>query len=193
MYSSKVSLPLMPAKTSGPSDLNRARRGSIAQWCLAVISTVTLMAAAGPVLSADVAELSTEVLEDGSVVQYQSSFCEVSVSDMVSVTLTDVTDPMAPGSLAATVQISAVEYKNMSKENKNAVTPNGEDPGKTAGFMPMTVDPPTRSVDITLASASAGWHTVHLRLVLITETGEAAGRLGVNLNSTPCDDTDGAT
>ena len=51
-------------------------------------SLVLAAALALPALAFEVADISLKELEDGSIVEFESSFCEVVVGDTVSVTLT---------------------------------------------------------------------------------------------------------
>ena len=127
-----------------------------------------------PALAFEVAEISLKELEDGSIVEYESSFCEVAVGDTVSVMLMGV-----EGDAETVVVVAA--YLKMH----NAATPNrGKKKGgaRTASIMPV-IGVDGRSVDITLGGADEGWHTVHARLEL-----SSGDKLGVNLHSTPCDE-----
>jgi plastocyanin len=127
-----------------------------------------------PALAFEVAEISLKELEDGSIVEFESSFCEVAVGDTVSVMLTgDEGD-------AATVEVVAAYLKS-----HNAATPNrGKKKGgsRTASITPV-IAVEGRSVSITLDAADEGWHTVHARLEL-----SSGDKLGVNLHSTPCEE-----
>jgi hypothetical protein len=127
-----------------------------------------------PALAFEVAEISLKELEDGSIVEFESSFCEVAVGDTVSVMLTgDEGD-------AATVEVVAAYLKS-----HNAATPNrGKKKGgpRTASITPV-IGVEGRSVNITLDAADESWHTVHARLEL-----SSGDKLGVNLHSTPCEE-----
>jgi hypothetical protein len=148
------------------------------------LSKLTVLAAVGllalPALAFDVAEISLKEFDDGSIAEYESSFCEVMVGDRVVVTL--VGD--GGGGDADIAMIEAVELK---KGNNQATPSRGQGPEgakggpRTAEITPM-ISADARSVEITLNAATDGWRTVHVRLELDT-----GGRLGVNLHSTPCE------
>lgn len=148
------------------------------------LSKLTVLAAAGllalPAQAFDVAEISLKEFDDGSIVEYESSFCEVTVGDTVVVTL--VGD--GGGGDADVAMIEAVELK---KGNNKATPSRGAGPDgakggeRTADITPM-ISADGRSAEISLVDATDGWHTVHVRLELDT-----GGRLGVNLHSTPCE------
>jgi hypothetical protein len=139
-----------------------------------ILGCLVLAAAfALPALAFEVAEISLKELSDGSIVEFESSFCEVVVGDTVSVMLTGVEGD------AATAEVVAAYLKA-----RNAATPNrGKKKGgaRTASITPI-IGADGRSVDITLDDADEGWHTVHARLELSN-----GDKLGVNLHSTPCE------
>ena len=137
---------------------------------------VLATALALPALAFEVAEISMKQLSDGSIVEFESSFCEVMVGDTVSVMLTG-----AEGD-AATVEVVAAYVKA-----HNGATPNrGKKRGgaRTASITPV-IGVDGRSVDITLDAADEGWRTVHARLEL-----SSGDKLGVNLHSTSCEEED---
>jgi hypothetical protein len=131
------------------------------------------LALALPASAFEVSDVSTEELSDGSIIEYESSFCEVAVGDTVSVTLVG-----AEGD-AATAEIVAASLKA-----HNAVTPNQgrKKGGARTGFLTVTIGPDGRSADLTLEAVDDGWHTVHVRIGLST-----GDELGVNLHSTSCE------
>jgi hypothetical protein len=137
---------------------------------------VLAAALALPALAFEVAELSMKELEDGSIIEYESSFCEVVVGDTVSVMLTGIEGD------AASVEVVAAYVKA-----RNGATPNRgkKKGGPRTGSITPVIGVDGRSVDITLDAADEGWHTVHARLEL-----SSGDKLGVNLHSTPCDDDD---
>jgi hypothetical protein len=138
-------------------------------FCSVTTLVFAIALVASPVYGFEVASLSMEELSDGSIVEYESSFCEVLVGDTVTVTLME-TD--------ATVVSAEVK-------TRNGATPNrGKNRGgpRTATVVAVLMDSGT-SVDLTLDSADDGWHTVHVKLELST-----GDKLGVNLHSTMCDE-----
>lgn len=130
-----------------------------------------------PAASFQVAELSMKELSDLSVVEFESSFCEVVVGDTVSVMLSGAVGD------AATAEIVAASIKS-----RNGATPNRgkQKGGDRTGEIMSVIGADGRSIDITLDAADEGWHTVHVRLELSN-----GDRLGVNLHSTPCEPDDG--
>ena len=139
--------------------------------CLVVAAALALPAGAF-----EVAEISLKELGDGSIVEFESSFCEVVVGDTISVMLGgDEGD-------AAIVEVVAAYVKA-----HNGATPNrGKKKGgpRTASITPI-IGADGRSVDITLDAADEGWRTVHTRLEL-----SSGDKLGVNLHSNPCEDAE---
>jgi hypothetical protein len=134
------------------------------------------IALALPAAAFDVAEVSMKELSDGSIIEFESSFCGVMVGDTVSVMLTGVEGD------AATAEIVAV-----SDKARNGATPNrGKKKGgdRTASVTGV-IGPDGRTIDITLDAADEGWRTVHTRIELST-----GDRLGVNLHSMPCEEED---
>ena len=130
-----------------------------------------------PAAAFDVAEVSMKELSDGSIIEFESSFCGVVVGDTVPVMLTG-----ADGD-AATAEIVAVSVKT-----HNGATPNrGKKKGsaRTASVSGV-IGPDGWTIDITLDAADEGWHTTHARIELST-----GDKLGVNLHSMPCGEDDG--
>jgi len=128
---------------------------------------------AAPAQAFDVAEITTRELSDGSLLQYESSFCEVAVGDTVLVVL-DGED----GDAAAAELVAA------SLKPQNGVTPKR---GATQGGGPTAsvssvIGPDSETAELTVAAADAGWRTLHVRLEL-----SSGDKLGVNLHATPCD------
>lgn len=129
-----------------------------------------------PAAAFDVAEVSMKELTDGSVIEFESSFCGVVVGDTVPIMLTGEDGD------AATVEIVAVSVKT-----RNGATPNrGKKKGgdRTASVFGV-IGSDGRTIDLTLDTADEGWHTVHARIELST-----GDKLGVNLHSMPCEEDD---
>ena len=132
------------------------------------------LALAYPAAAFDVAELSLKELSDGSVIEFESSFCGVVVGDTVPVILTGEEGD------AATAEVVAVSVKR-----HNGATPNrGKNRGgdRTASVSGV-IGTDGRTVDLTLDAADPGWHTVHARIELST-----GDKLGVNLHSMSCEE-----
>jgi len=129
-----------------------------------------------PAAAFDVAEVSMKELSDGSVIEFESSFCEVVVGDTVPIMLTG-----ADGD-AATAEIVAVSVKTHNGATPNRGKKKGGD--RTASVFGV-IGPDGRTIDLTLDAADEGWHTVHARIELST-----GDKLGVNLHSMPCEEGD---
>ena len=135
-------------------------------------------ALAFPAAAFEVTELSMKELSDGSIIEFESSFCGVTVGDTIPVMLTGEEGD------AATAEVVAASVKT-----RNGATPNR---GKMKGGDRMAsvsdvIGSDGRSVDLTLDTADEGWRTVHARVEL--STGDT---LGVNLHSRPCNGGGGA-
>ncbi len=139
-----------------------------------ILGYLTVAAAfAIPAAAFEVAEISMQELSDGSIIEFESSFCEVVVGDTVSVMLTgDGGD-----SDIATVVAASVKTHNGATPNRGK-----KKGGDRTGSITPVIGVDGRSVDLTLDAADDGWHTVHARLELSN-----GDKLGVNLHSTPCD------
>jgi hypothetical protein len=125
-----------------------------------------------PAAAFEVTDVSMKELSDGSIIEFESSFCGVSVGDTVQVMLTGEEGD------ATTAEFVAVSVKT-----HNGATPNrGKKKGsaRTASVFGV-IGPDGRTIDITLEAADDGWHTAHTRTEL--STGDT---LGVNLHSKPC-------
>jgi hypothetical protein len=204
MSTLKNKLPVALARVIETKNITRPNRRGFSSTVIAAVSAVTLIVGAESVLAAQVAEYSQAVTEDGSLIVYESSWCEVQVGMPVTVTLRDVLDPPADSPEgnpeSVTAKVMAVYLKNYDKQGdkkfKNAVTSNGKVKNKQATVTPMSeVVPPAPIVMITLQTVTDAdgavvddWYTVHLRLVL-----SDGSRLGVNLHSMPCEVTPDAT
>ena len=142
-----------------------------------IAALAAAFALALPAAASDVAEVSMKELSDGSIIEFESSFCGVSVGDTLPVMLTGEDGD------ATTAEIVAVSVKT-----QNGATPNrGKKKGsaRTASVSGV-IGPDGRTVDITLDAADEGWHTAHARIELST-----GDKLGVNLHSMPCGDDGG--
>ena len=126
-----------------------------------------------PAAAFDVADLSMKELSDGSIIEFESSFCGVVVGDTVPVMLTGEDGD------AATVEIVAVASKARNFATPNRGKRNG---GDRSAAVSELIGPDGRTVDVTLDSADDGWRTVHTRIELST-----GDKLGVNLHSMPCE------
>ena len=141
-----------------------------------IVVLATGFALALPAVAFDVAEVSMKELSDGSIIEFESSFCEVVVGDTVPVMLTgDDGD-------AATAEIVAVSVKT-----HNGATPNRgrKKGGERTADVSGVIGPDGRTIDVTLDAADEDWHTVHARIELST-----GDKLGVNLHSMPCEEDD---
>jgi hypothetical protein len=149
----------------------------ISSW----LSTALAIVALGPLSAGafEVAEISMKELSDLSIVDFESSFCEVVVGDTVTVAL------MGTEGDAATATIVAASLKPQNGATPNRGKGNGRGGART-GEIESVILADGRSIDVMLTAADDGWHTVHVRLEL--DTGD---KLGVNLHSTPCEEEEG--
>jgi hypothetical protein len=146
---------------------------------LATVAAVFALAA--PSAGAfEVSEISMKELSDLSIIDFESSFCEVVVGDTVSVSLMGTEGEAA----IATIVAASVKSRNGATPNRGKGKDNVKGGART-GAISSVISADGRAVDVTLTAADDGWHTVHVRLEL--DTGD---KLGVNLHSTPCEEED---
>ncbi len=150
---------------------------------LQVLVSVLALAAA-PATAFQMVETSMQELSDLSVIEFESSFCEVRVGDTVTVNLSVALGDELSDAATATIVAASVKSRNGATPNRGK---------KKGGDRTATIDPlilaGSRAIDVTLTDADdsgKGWHTVHVRLELST-----GDKLGVNLHSTPCEPEDG--
>ena len=144
------------------------------------IHTLAVLVAAAalalPAAAFEEAGISLKELSDGSIIEFESSFCDVAVGDTVTVML------MGTAGDAASAEIVAVSVKT-----NNSATPNkgNKKGGDRIAYVVPVIGMDGRVVDITLDVAEDGWRTVHLHVELSN-----GDRLGVNLHATPCESND---
>jgi hypothetical protein len=129
-------------------------------------------ALAAPAHAFDVAEVTTKELSDGSLIEYESSFCEVAVGDTVSVML------VGEGGDAANAELVAASLKP-----HNGATPmrSKSHGGARGAAISPVISADGEVAEIKLDAADEGWRTVHVRLEL--SNGDS---LGVNLHASAC-------
>ena len=131
-----------------------------------------------PALAFEEAAVSFRELSDGSIIEFESSFCEVAVGDTVSVML------MGNGGDAAAAEVVAASVKA-----HNGATLN-KDKGKgsaRSAYVKAVIGMDGQVVEIALDEADAGWKTVHVQVEIST-----GDELGVNLHSTACESSEAA-
>lgn len=126
-----------------------------------------------PATAFEEAAVSFRELSDGSIIEFESSFCEVAVGDTVSVML------MGNGGDAAAAEVVAASVKAHSGATLNQ--DKGKGSARTA-YVKAVIGMDGRVVEIALDEANAGWKTVHVQVEIST-----GDELGVNLHSTPCE------
>ncbi len=116
--------------------------------------------------------ISLKELSDGSIIEFESSFCEIAIGDTVSIML------MGNDGDAAEAEVVAASVKA-----RNSATANKDKTKKStrAAYVKAIIGMDGRVVEIALDEADAGWKTVHVRVEIST-----GDELGVNLHSTPC-------
>jgi hypothetical protein len=132
-----------------------------------------LLGVALPAAAFEEAAISLQELSDGSIIEFESSFCEIAIGDSVSVML------MGDGGDAAEATVVATTVKP-----HNGATPNK---GKTRGgtrtaYVTAVIGMDGRVVEIALDEAAEGWKAVHVQIEIST-----SDKLGVNLHSTACE------
>jgi len=132
-----------------------------------------------PATAFEEAALSLQELSDGSIIEFESSFCEVAIGDTVSVML------LGDGGDAAEATVVAATVKA-----RNGATPNQ---GKAKGgartaYVTALIGMDGRVVEIALDEAAEGWKSVHVAVEIST-----GDKLGVNLHSTPCESNEPAS
>jgi len=132
-----------------------------------------LLGVALPATAFEEAAISLQELSDGSIIEFESSFCEVAIGNSVSVML------MGDGGDAAEATIVAATVKA-----RNGATPNK---GKASGgartaYATAVIGMDGRVVEIALDEAAEGWKAVHVQVEIST-----GDKLGVNLHSTACE------
>ena len=140
---------------------------------LSVAMLPLLMGLALPAAAFEEAAISLKQLSDGSIIEFESSFCEVAVGDVMSVML------MGDGGDAAEARVVAATAKTHNGSTPNRVKTKGS--ARTA-YIAAVIGMDGRIVEIALDEADPGWKTVHVQVEI--STGE---KLGVNLHSTPCE------
>ena len=131
-----------------------------------------------PASAFEEAAISLQELSDGSIIEFESSFCEVANGDTVSVML------LGDGGDAAEATVVAATAKA-----RNAATPNkGKGKGGTrSAYVTALIGMDGRVVEITLDEIAEGWKAVHVQVEIST-----GDKLGVNLHSTACESADSA-
>jgi hypothetical protein len=139
--------------------------------CLAVLTL--LFGVAHPAAAFEEAAISLQELSDGSIIEFESSFCEVAIGDTVSVML------MGDGGDAAEATVVAATAKT-----RNGATPNrGKVRGAArAAYVTAVIGMDGRVVEIALDEATEAWKAVHVQVEIST-----GDKLGVNLHSTACE------
>jgi hypothetical protein len=138
-------------------------------WLAALLICVGI---APPAFAFEEAAISLKELSDGSIVEYESSFCEVSVGETVSVLLMGDRGDAAEATIVATT----VQSRNSAKPNagKSKV-------GARNAYVAAVIGMGGKFAEITLDEAEAGWKNVHLQIEIST-----GDKLGLNLRSTTC-------
>ena len=126
-----------------------------------------------PATAFEEAAISLQELSDGSIIEFESSFCAVAIGDTVSVML------LGDGGDAAEATVVAATVKA-----PNGATPNQ---GKAKGgartaYVTALIGMDGRVVEIALDEAADGWKSVHVAVEIST-----GDKLGVNLHSTACE------
>ncbi len=130
-------------------------------------------ALAFPAAAFEESAISLKKLPDGSIIEYESSFCEVAIGESVSVLLIGNSGDAAEAKIVAAYvkpHAGATPRKGKAKDS-----PHG-------AYVTAVIGMEGRVVDIALDEAEPGWTSIHLQVEI-----SSGDKLGVNLHSTPCE------
>lgn len=126
-----------------------------------------------PATAFEEAAISLQELSDGSIIEFESSFCGVAIGDTVSVML------LGDGGDAAEATVVAATVKAHNDATPNRGKAKG---GARTAYVTALIGMDGRVVEIALDEAAEGWKAVHVAVEIST-----GDKLGVNLHSTACD------